>query len=232
MVLYLLRHGTTSWNALRRIQGHSDIPLDAAGEEMARQTGQALAARGIRFDAVFSSPLVRARRSAELAAPDISITTDMRLAELSFGLFEGLNVEAMKADPACAFRYFKSDPARYDAAVTELSVQNPGAHFESLSELCRRTADFMKTVIEPAVLNDRCQCVLISGHGAMNRALLMYILGNTDLHAFWGNGLQANCGLTKITCRPGKDGQVIYETDDLSETFYDPAITRGLASLL
>ena len=46
MKLYILRHGTTTWNALRKIQGCTDIPLDETGEEIARLTGLALKEAG------------------------------------------------------------------------------------------------------------------------------------------------------------------------------------------
>ena len=68
MNIYLARHGTTEWNAIRRIQGRTDIELDKTGIEIARQSGQCLFDMGIRFDYVFSSPLKRAYTTAGLLA--------------------------------------------------------------------------------------------------------------------------------------------------------------------
>ena len=67
MRLYALRHGETSWNVQRRFQGQSDIPLNDKGILLAELTGEGLA--DIPFDLAFTSPLCRARQTAELVRP-------------------------------------------------------------------------------------------------------------------------------------------------------------------
>ena len=57
MRLYLIRHGVTDWNNEKRLQGKSDIPLNAFGELLAKETGEAL--RDIPFDLAYTSPLIR-----------------------------------------------------------------------------------------------------------------------------------------------------------------------------
>ena len=64
MVIYIIRHGVTEWNALKKVQGIADIPLAEEGILLARETGRAL--RDVPFDLCFTSPLSRARRTAEL----------------------------------------------------------------------------------------------------------------------------------------------------------------------
>ena len=64
MRLYALRHGETSWNVQRRFQGQSDIPLNDKGILLAELTGEGLA--NVPFDLAFTSPLCRARQTAEL----------------------------------------------------------------------------------------------------------------------------------------------------------------------
>ena len=82
MLLYIIRHGETAWNRNRKLQGSSDIPLTPEGEALAAKTAQSLA--GIPFDFVFSSPLKRAFRTAELlrGGRDIPLVADGRLHEV------------------------------------------------------------------------------------------------------------------------------------------------------
>ena len=64
MKIYLIRHGETDWNKLRRLQGQADIPLNEFGRQLARETDPAL--RDVPFDRIYTSPLKRARETAEL----------------------------------------------------------------------------------------------------------------------------------------------------------------------
>ncbi len=222
MKIYLLRHGTTEWNEARRLQGKSDIRLDAMGERMARITGEKLAAQGIRFRYVFSSPLQRAHRTAELAAPGVGIQSDPRLAELAFGRDEGRTAVEMMADETCPFRYFHPDPARYDEVLRRLEEEEPDRQYESLASLTARAGRFIEEVIVPLAASEPADTnVLISGHGGVNRALMMHFLNNKDLSGFWGRGLQANCGITVIDACASSGG-VTFETDDESRVYYDP----------
>ena len=233
MKLYLIRHGTTSWNARRRIQGRTDIPLDEAGEAIARITGEALLRQGVHFGRVFSSPLMRAMRTAELCAPGIPVLTDPRLTELSFGSFEGETVDTLLQDPACPFRYFRNDPVRYDEAVTALAAARPGDRFESLSALCLRAASFLEEVIEPLVRTEPSgSTLLISGHGALNQAMMMTVASKKDLRSFWGKGLQSNCGMYLIDAVPDERGKVCYHTDETCRIFYDPDALPPIPDLL
>ena len=64
MKLYVVRHGETVWNKLHKVQGAADITLAPNGILLAEKTGEAL--KDVRFDLCFSSPLARARKTAEL----------------------------------------------------------------------------------------------------------------------------------------------------------------------
>lgn len=84
--IWLVRHGETEWTVTKQHTGRTDIELTAAGEEDARALAPALANQ--RFAAVLTSPLKRARRTAELAGfPDAVV--DPRLVELDYGEYEG-----------------------------------------------------------------------------------------------------------------------------------------------
>jgi broad specificity phosphatase PhoE len=88
--LVCVRHGQTAWNAERRFQGHTDVPLDDEG----RAQAQALAVhlRAERFDIAITSDLIRAATTAELicAGGDVTLERDAELREMRFGAWEGL----------------------------------------------------------------------------------------------------------------------------------------------
>jgi broad specificity phosphatase PhoE len=86
---WFLRHGETDWNAQGLSQGRTDIPLNAVGVMQAERAAQAL--RTARIATIVASPLVRARRTAEIVAAPLGlpITFDPDLAEVCFGEQEG-----------------------------------------------------------------------------------------------------------------------------------------------
>lgn len=91
--LYLIRHGETDWNAAGRIQGLSDIELNRQGELQAQRLAARLAEQD-RFTALYSSPLRRAARTAELIGQHVGLRVipDARLVERSLGELEGLTM--------------------------------------------------------------------------------------------------------------------------------------------
>jgi probable phosphoglycerate mutase len=88
--VHLFRHGETDWNAEKRIQGHSDIPLNARGQLQARELASRLNSHGIQ--AIASSDLLRARETAEIVGRHlgISIACDPEFREAKLGEVEGL----------------------------------------------------------------------------------------------------------------------------------------------
>lgn len=88
--LALVRHGQTDWNAQRRLQGSTDIPLNDVGRGQARDAVAVL--QDYQWDAVVSSPLSRAAETANLIAAGLGLSVDRRvpeLAERSFDSAEG-----------------------------------------------------------------------------------------------------------------------------------------------
>jgi probable phosphoglycerate mutase len=86
--LFLARHGDTAWTESRQHTGRTDIPLNQAGEERARQLGDRL--RRYSFVCVFASPLQRASKTCELAGFGAVATVDPDLVEWDYGRFEGM----------------------------------------------------------------------------------------------------------------------------------------------
>lgn len=85
-----VRHGVTAWNKEKRAQGSSDIPLDEEGIAMAERVAERLA--GEQWDIIYTSPLLRAKKTAEIIEerlPGLPFHSDSRLREVGGGLMEG-----------------------------------------------------------------------------------------------------------------------------------------------
>lgn len=89
MNLYVVRHGQTEWNIMKKMQGSVDIPLNEKGIEQAYITKKNL--ENISIDIIFCSPLKRAMQTAEVINQDrnLEIIYDERLRERNYGEFEG-----------------------------------------------------------------------------------------------------------------------------------------------
>ena len=103
--VYLLRHGETVWNREKRLQGHKDTPLTLHGIEQARAMGHQLkkSLKDIKPKYFFSSPIGRAYQTAVIIADAINFDTDTivlenKLKEITFGDWDGLNMEEIIAD--------------------------------------------------------------------------------------------------------------------------------------
>ncbi|SMO60518.1 histidine phosphatase family protein [Melghirimyces algeriensis] len=94
--IFLIRHGQTHWNKIKRVQGHQDEPLSPEGMEQARLLGKFL--RSVTFHAIYSSDLKRAVQTAEQVATgrDLSIHTSSSLRERCMGEWEGRMLEEVK----------------------------------------------------------------------------------------------------------------------------------------
>src|SRR5262245_31169680 len=90
----ILRHAVTGWNEQGRLQGLTDTPLSPAGCSAAR--GWRLPTPVDRWRRM-SSPLRRARQTAELVRPAAPVAIDSRLREMSFGLWEGRSLVELRA---------------------------------------------------------------------------------------------------------------------------------------
>lgn len=93
MLVGLIRHGLTDWNALGKIQGQSDIPLNDEGRQQAVLLGQRLKSEPYRWDFVITSGLLRAQETGEIIASQLEIPVydpDSRIMERAFGKVEGM----------------------------------------------------------------------------------------------------------------------------------------------
>ncbi len=199
MKIYFIRHGETDWNKERRFQGRTDIPLNEAGRNVALLTQKAMA--DIPFEAVFTSPLKRARETAELVLGDrgIPIVDDERLIEISFGAGEGSRIDRTIEN----VEYFFSKPEKYV----------PAEGGEMLGEVLVRVEDFLRELFGNPSYQD--STVLVSTHGAALSAIMTVIKGN-PVEMYWSGGLHRNCGVSIVEIKDGKpeilqEAIVLYE---------------------
>lgn len=179
-MLYIMRHGRTDWNDLRKLQGRTDIPLNEKGIRMAEEAREKY--RDISFDICYCSPLIRAKRTAEifLEGRDIPLIPDDRLMEMSFGIYEGM--ENCMEKKHLAISLFFLDPENY-----------PGVEGgETFEDLFSRTASFLKEIEQEY----REKNVLIVGHGAMDLSIIAQIKGK-ELKDFWKDPM-GNCELIRL----------------------------------
>ena len=182
-MLYIMRHGRTDWNVRHKLQGRTDIPLNEEGRRMAEKAREEY--RDVPLDICYSSPLVRARETAEivLGGRGIPILTDDRLREMSFGSYEG--TENSFSIPDCPVNVIFQAPEKYTASVG-------GA--ETFDELFDRTGSFLREVIDPLLEQEKN--VLIVGHGAMNLSIISQIR-NLPRKEFWSTGIE-NCRMIRL----------------------------------
>ena len=190
MKIYFVRHGETIWNKEKKIQGRSDIPLNEYGKELGMITAQAL--KDIPFDIVYSSPLIRAKETAEILVKDrnLVIHEDNRLVEMSFGEGEGESLPEIHAHPEMKLHNFIHNPGNYI----------PPAGGETFEDLYARCKSFIEEVIIPVEKN--YHTLLLVGHGALIRGMIHYI-NNRPSKDFW-IVTHKNCAVTIADCTDGK----------------------------
>lgn len=185
MRLYLVRHGETDWNTERRLQGQVDISLNEFGKNLAVKTGRGLA--DIRFDICFTSPLKRAKETAELILADreVEIIDDARIIEMSFADWEGRHCSKERWEVPDSFQKFFDDPANYE----------PAPDGESFAQVKKRTGEFLQWLYNKKEYEN--SNVLVTTHGAALAGLINNIKGES-LENYWGVGVHKNCAVTEV----------------------------------
>jgi broad specificity phosphatase PhoE len=180
--LLLARHGQSVSNAVRRFQGVQDVALSELGALQAEALG--LAIRRLRIAAVYTSPLERARRTAEIAAAGLGVplTPVDDLRELSLGDWEGRTVEEIRALPGDPYEQWVRDP---------VACLPPGA--EPLPEVQARVVSAMADIV---AAHPNGQQVLVVCHGGVISAYLAHCLG-LPLSSIWRLTL-SNGSITEV----------------------------------
>ena len=160
-----MRHGRTEWNAARRFQGQSDIPLSAEGRAQAAATAAALASEPI--ETIVTSDLSRALETARAIAAHHGgrVLLEPRLREFAFGAWEGLTWDEIVA------RY----PVAEDMAFSSVRAYAPtgGERFETVRA---RVGEVLDTYREHAG-----RVAFVTHAGALHALLDILVSGDVDL---------------------------------------------------
>lgn len=175
MNIYVVRHGQTEWNVLKKMQGAADIPLNDKGLEQAEQTKQNL--EKIKFDIIFCSPLIRAKQTANIINKDrkLDIIFDERLKERNYGEFEGTYKSSFNYNDFWAF----TKNLNYIEA-------------ENIQDFFGRVYDFLDYI----KTNYSDKKILIVCHGGVIKAIECYankMLDDKEIPEF----LPENCSILK-----------------------------------
>lgn len=188
---YLVRHGETEFNVKRIMQGHRDSPLTKLGMSQAKNLANKL--KFIHFDAVFSSDLLRAKRTAEIitAEKNLTISTTKLLRERSFGKYEGWEFQRY-------YDKFEKDLAKYKKLTEkEIFRHKLDNDIESEEEVVGRFLTFIREI----ALGYLGKRVLLVSHGALIRYSLIHLgfwtrdelypgsIGNTAYVKFLSDGV-------------------------------------------
>jgi len=195
--LILLRHGQSTWNLENRFTGWHDVDLSERGRQEATEAGRLMEIAGLAPEAVFSSVLTRAIRTAFMSLDVldrlwIPMTKDWRLNERHYGALTGLD----KAETAERYgdeqvhiwrRSFATPPPPLEADDSRHPVHDPRyGHLpaatlpgtESLKDTLARVLPFYESDIVPAL--KRVDTLLIAAHGNSLRALVKHLDGLSD----------------------------------------------------
>lgn len=135
---WLVRHGQTDWNAVRRYQGQADIPLNKVGIDQAKALAQRIAAE--KFDAIYASDLGRAAKTASILADALGmpVNIDPRLREICQGIWEGMSLDEVQEKYAEDFKRGAEDPAYSRAPGGESVAEVAERMAQAANEIARR----------------------------------------------------------------------------------------------
>ncbi|MEB3335783.1 MAG: histidine phosphatase family protein [Cyanobacteriota bacterium] len=175
--LVLVRHGLSTFNLEHRIQGRDDLStLAPEGRAQARLTGQAL--EDVPFSAVYTSPLARARETAEIVVDACGSALRPReeadLLEVDLAPWSGLRRQEVR-------ERFPEQARLWQVAPETLALERAdGTSFQPLPELMDQAGRFLERLLEthrPSLASERVDGVLVVAHNAILRALILRLLG-------------------------------------------------------
>ena len=173
--LVIVRHGETDWNVERRIQGSSDVHLNALGRAQAAAAADALAGELV-SPLIVASPLARALDTAQAVADacGTEVATDARLVERTYGVWEGLTVAERDAG-------YPEASATWNAGNEPVSLEGYERHQAVAARMREALASW-----QDRATND----LVFVTHGSSGRMLILDLMGlahNSPLIGYLGN---------------------------------------------
>ena len=164
--IYLVRHGESEWNVQSLMQGKtSGVPLTKTGIRQAREIAAKL--KAIRFAAIFSSDLMRARQTAQIIAYQrkLAVITARAIRERSFGAYEGKTLEQYQED-------LKETLDKFEALSDKNKPRFKFPHgIEGIGEMMARVITWLREVAVAYPGKN----VLVISHGGVLRLLLIHL---------------------------------------------------------
>ncbi len=185
--ILLIRHGETEWNAAEIFRGRADIALNENGLRQAGLLAEYLKDKQI--DAIYASPLKRARNTAEIIAGrhGLEVKTVTDLIDINFGEWQGLSHREVKDRYGELYTEWINHPDR---------VRFPGG--ESLGEVRQRAQEWVNKI----VAEYEGKTVALVSHRVVNKVLVCALLGLDDAH-FWSIR-QDTSGITTFSHENGQ----------------------------
>jgi len=157
----LMRHGETDWNREGRVMGRNPVELNARGRAQVEATARLV--QSLRPDLIVTSPLVRARQSAELMSAGlggVEIIEEEAIAEVNYGRWEGMIYHELIEDP-------------YYAEYRKAPVENPTPGGETIPQVQARGVEAVTRALE----KNPDRRVLFVSHGDIIRTVLCHYMG-------------------------------------------------------
>ncbi|WP_085507207.1 histidine phosphatase family protein [Thalassobacillus devorans] len=194
--LYITRHGETEWNVQKRMQGWANSELTDNGVENARILGENL--KSTAFDAVYSSPSKRTRKTTELilGGRELPVTYEDKLKEIHVGDWEGQTKEFIEENYGDAYHYFFNKPHLYESF-----------NGESFFELRERVEEFLEQLKRTHSSGN----ILVVTHSVFIKSLLAVVKG-LPVEKLWGPPYIQDTSLS-IVEMDGEAYHVIVEGD-------------------
>jgi alpha-ribazole phosphatase/probable phosphoglycerate mutase len=210
MDIYMMRHGETAMNIERLLQGRLDTHLNEKGRDDAALAGKFLQEKGLSPDIIWTSPLVRAKETAEIATgiDRSEFVVEPLLIEMSFGKYEGRCVKD-KTDPFNRDFFASPDTCLLpdDAETFPQLIERAGELLDKLIRFEDETYANEKATDKNKTENDQekkesQKTILLTSHGAFLHAILANI-NNTPIHNFWDQKFK-NCEIIHLIRKDDK----------------------------